>query len=425
MSRKVVENAILLSVIQSLSLGLPVVSLPYLANVLGVDGLGRVAFALSTAMLVAVLADYGFELSASRAVSVHRFRTEKVTEIWCAVTLIKTLLGLTGAAVVLAVSLVSETVRDHLGLIAAGGFAVLGSVLLPQWLFQGLEKLRTISLVQSAARLILFGAIFLFIRGPDDQYLAVLLLSAPTALAGMLALPHILGHLHVSSIRWPSVTSVIEQLQEGRHVFFSASAVNVYTTANTFLLGLFVPASALGYYHLADKGIRAAQAVYGPISSAVYPHVIKLVVADPLEALRFNARLLVWLPFTGAVLGLATFIGSPFAVNALLGPGYEQTVAVLKILAVLPPLTAISNVLGIQTMLPLRMDSIFTRILVSAAALNLLLFVPAVQLFGVFGAAWVNVIVEAFVVLVMAAALHHAGLNPLRSSARARTVGKI
>ena len=97
MSRKrIIENSISLGVVQIVNLGLPLLWLPYLARVLGAEQLGRVAFALSIAQMMVVLTDYGFNLSASKAVAVHRSDKKRVAEIWCSVSASRAILAFFG-----------------------------------------------------------------------------------------------------------------------------------------------------------------------------------------------------------------------------------------------------------------------------------------------------------------------------------------
>ena len=84
--KRLIENALSLSAVQVVTLGLPLLSLPYLALTLGAEQLGRLAFVMSIVQVILVFADYGFNLSASKAVSLHRHDKVRIAEIWVSVT---------------------------------------------------------------------------------------------------------------------------------------------------------------------------------------------------------------------------------------------------------------------------------------------------------------------------------------------------
>ncbi len=413
MHRKILQNLVSLGAVQALTLALPLVSLPYLANVLGAAAMGRLAFALAAAQIVVVVSDYGFELAASKAVSIHRDDPVEVTRIWCTVSVLRALLVVAALAILALAALASQALRSEMGLIACACAMVAGGWLYPHWLFQGLERLALVSGLQALARILCFAALFILVRSEADVAWATFLQSAGLLLTGLLTLPLTLRQLRREGMAWPSLAQVREQLNQGRHIFWSSLAVNIYTSSNAFFLGLVASASAVGQFHVAEKVIRAAQSIYGVISHAVYPHVVRLAMRDEQDVMRFNRILLLVLPLGGALLGIGVYVMAEPVVLWLLGDDYADCATLLKVLACLPFIVALSNVFGVQTMLPLGMDRQFKNILIASAALDLVLFFPMVQAYGALGAAWVNVAVEMFVTGCMAVTLQAMGRNPL------------
>lgn len=414
MSRKrIIENSISLGVVQIVNLGLPLLWLPYLARVLGAEQLGRVAFALSIAQMMVVLTDYGFNLSASKAVAVHRSDKKRVAEIWCSVSASRAILAFFGLIALLSSSLVFDRARDELALFLAAYVMVIGNILYPQWLFQGLEKLRLISVIQVVSRLVLLVLIVFFVKSEADVYWAVLLQAGGGVLGGLLAIPLIVRELDRQHIKWPSSQLLLAQFKDGWHVFLSTAAITVYTSLNSFILGLLVTPTILGYYHIAEKLIRAVQSVYGAISNAIYPHVSRLAAESTQALLIFNKKLFIVLIVGALVFSMALHELAPLVVSTLFGQEYLFSATILQILSPVFVIIVASNVLGIQTMLPLGMESTFSRILIIASLVNLCAFIPSASLFGVIGAAWANLGVELFVTFSMLIALERAGRNPI------------
>jgi len=391
-----------MGVVQLVSLGLPLLSLPYLAAVLGAQQLGRMAFALSVAQILVIFTDYGFNLSASKAVSVNRHNPEKIAEIWCSVTMVRALLALAGLASIGISALIFDRARNELLLFVTAYVMVLGNIMYPQWLFQGLEKLKVISIIQLIARIIVFALIFILVKTSSDIYTATFLQAGGYLFGGTLALPLTLKTLGPRLLHWPSPFKLIEQLKDGWHVFISAAAINIYTSSNTFVLGLFVEPAMLACFHIAEKLIRALQTLYGPISNAVYPHVSQLALIGKDEVLRFNRMLFLRSVGVASLISVTVYFTAPYAIDFIFGHVYLAAADLLKVFSLLPIIIVASNVFGILTMLPLGMEKTYSKIYLLAAIVNIVTFIPAILYFGVVGAAWANVVVELFVTVSMA-----------------------
>jgi PST family polysaccharide transporter len=190
------------------------------------------------------------------------------------------------------------------------------------------------------------------------------------------------------------------------------SAVSLYTTANVLLLGVLAAPAVVAWFAGAERIAKAAVGGITPLTQAFYPRINFLLTQDRDAASR-TARMSVLITVGSALaIGLVLLIGAPFLVRLLLGPGFSQTVPVLRLLSALPPLIAVSNVLGIQWMVPLRLDRQFNWIIAGAGLLNLLLALILVPISGQMGMAVSVVIAELVVTAAMILVLRTRRLDP-------------
>ena len=114
-------------------------------------------------------------------------------------------------------------------------------------------------------------------------------------------------------------------------------------------------------------------------------------------------------------MGVLMFCLAPQLVRVILGTGYAPAVPVLRILALLPPIIGLSNLFGVQWMLPLGMDRQFNWIVLGAGSLNLGIAITLAPLWGPVGMAWAVVSAELFASLSIFILLRSQGLDPFRS----------
>ncbi len=119
----------------------------------------------------------------------------------------------------------------------------------------------------------------------------------------------------------------------------------------------------------------------------------------------FLRRQLLIYTVCGVIGGAVLYVISPWGVPFLLGDRYIDSVGPLQIMAFVPLVVAMSNVMGYETMLPLGMEKIYSRVLISASILNLAIIFPLISWGGAEGTAYAMLVTETFVTVVMAAVL--------------------
>jgi PST family polysaccharide transporter len=268
--------------------------------------------------------------------------------------------------------------------------------------------------VDLSAKICAVAATFICVHGPADEWRVLGLQGAASSLSLLISLGLAIRKV---GLPVPTFRLVNDALRRSLATFIPRNASLLFTVGNAFLLSLFAPPVVVAYYAGADRICRAIVGLLTPASEAVYPRISHLAQRSTMEARRL-ARLAAVVVGTVAVLmGAALFVLAPYLVRTLLGPGFESSVPVLRIFAILPPAFALRNVLGIHWMLPLDMERPLNAIMVAAGLLNILLTILVAPRLGEIGVAWVVVGTQVAASLGTYALLQWIGLNPLRGGA--------
>ena len=394
----VVKNALALYSVQFAEYLLPMITIPYLARILHPDGWGKVVYAQNFSMWIVLVLEYGFGFSASREIARHRDNPQRHAEFASGVLGGNLLLMVPAAILVVVARFTAPQFReDPSYLWLAAGVAVVAAFR-PFWYFQGIEKMTFPAWTNVLGRFLYAAGIFLFIHSQGSAWLVLGL----QGISGIAITAILLGSMYRQiPFQPPSLANALPALKAGWTIFLSRSATSLYTLANTFILGLFVAPAAVAYYGGAERVVLAVIGLMTPFTQALYPRMSHLAVSDQGKAASALSMGLRVFTLIGVVVGAIVFASAPLVVRILLGKAYAPAAGILRVAALIIPLVAVSNILGMQWMLASGMDRVFSRISLVAGVLNVFLATFLSWKFGAIGTAWSIVAAQGFVTFTM------------------------
>ena len=272
--KRLISNFFSLFILQGANYILPLLTLPYLVRVLGVEKFGLISFATATMSYLLVLSDFGFNLSATREISIHRDDPQKIGEVFSAVMLIKLMLVAVGLlALVILVFSVEKFRQDALVYLFSFG-TVIGQAIFPIWFFQGMERMKYITYVNILAKVLFTAAIFVFVHKKEDYLLVPVLTSLGYIVAGSWSLLLVKRNFGIR-MRRVSANVLRYYFKDSSQYFISRVSVSIYTSSNAFVLGLLTNNTTVGIYVMAEKLYMAFQSAYQPLMTVIYPYVAK------------------------------------------------------------------------------------------------------------------------------------------------------
>jgi PST family polysaccharide transporter len=396
---KILSNFFALGIVQGTNFLIPLLVMPFVIKRIGVESFGVTAVAQVIMIYLATVADYGFNLTATREISLNRDAGGNgiLSKIFSTVLTTKIIISIFAFALLLVLVQVVPFFKAVAGIYLFGFTYVLGQSLLVSWFFQGMEKMKFITFSVLIARIIFVILVFLFIRKPDDAFLFLFFFGLGSVLAGIFS---IYTALRIFNLRFlfPSWPDVMRELRNGWQIMISNIFINTYLYSNIFILRFFVNDLVVGYYSIAERIFFAIRQILGIFSQAIYPQICQVTKQSKKQTAAFFRN--VYQPFLLLVCAgsLMVFFFSPEIISLFTSTESEIPAVTLRMLSLVPVIVCL-NIPAYQILVSLDLKKSYLRILTMGALVNFIVNISFADLWGALGTAAAIIITEIFITI--------------------------
>jgi PST family polysaccharide transporter len=358
-NKSIVANFSYLSAFQLFNILLPLVTYPYLIRVLGTETYGVVIFSQAIIMYFSMLINFGFNISATKDVAEYRKNAKKLNEIVSSVFIIKAFLWIFSFIILVGLILFIPSLQKHWLLFIFSFGITFNELLFPQWFFQGIEKMKYITIINIISKILFTFLIFFYVKNEQDYLLVPLFQSMGAFIGGVIAIYVVLVKEKIS-IGLQKITIVKYHFLESLPLFISAVSVQIYVNANKILVGAFLGMTEVAYYDLGEKVLRLIKTPVGMLGQAAFP---SLAIQKSVK--KINNVMKVGI-FITSVLLLLVFIFSDLIVTILGGSDMQNAVPIMRILSVSGLMVAFSQFLGTSRLIIFGYKKEFTQVILSS-----------------------------------------------------------
>lgn len=392
----VFKNYLYLLMIQGANFILPLITIPYLVRTIGTNKFGIVMVAQSLALFLTIVTDFGFNISATREVAMIKNNKESLSQFFFNVIFIKTILLICSFLVLLSLTIFVEKFNQESLVYLLSFGIVFGQVLFPSWFFQGIEKMKMITLINVLAKLIFTVSVFLVIKNQDDYYFVPLFYGLGFLLSGALGFIFSLKYIQYKK---PIVIESIQIAKESFSLFLSNLAVSLYTNMNTFIIGVFVSDSLAGVYSSMEKLIVATKSIYTPLYQAMFPNLSikgKHKIKETIEYMKY------YVGGVGIIISLVIILFAKDILEIIykddLITSYYSIFQILGLIGFLSSL----NMLYVSLFFPaVKAFNDRLKILSFAGLFNVFMVLLLIQFYTIYGVA-ISATISEFFILILA-----------------------
>lgn len=386
-SKVIFYNILSLFSIQGLNYLLPLVNIPYMVRVLGPDKYGVLGFSAAFIAFFNILIVFGFNLSGAQQISIHRTNLQNRSKILCTIILSQLIIALISLFIMILILSASSKLNEHYQIHIYYFLVSVITILQPAWFFQGMEKMKFITLTTFISKAIFTLGIFLLIKKPSHYVLVPKLMFIGGCVGSILTLLILKYKFHIIYYR-PSFRDITDQIQKSKYIFFSDIVTSAYTQSVTFILGIFHSNAVVGYFSAVDKLIKACQGLFQPIVTAFFPYIAKTVNIEKRKIRLVLRKLLLGFAISSVFFGTGLFLFSKQIIDIVFGDEFIPSKAVLRIMSANIPLVAIASILASLIFIGFGKSEKLSKIYTISAFLALILAFILIPVSGERGAAY-------------------------------------
>ena len=253
----------------------PLLLIPYLTRILGTEGYAVYAYVLSFMGVVQTIADFGFTLSGTKKVVDLRGDTAALSRLVGAITVARLMLLCGLFFCVMVVTRFIPIMAENTVYVIWAFFATAGRTVLPDFIFQGNERMGPLTTRYFASKGVQVALTILLVRGPGDLILVAVadVLSEIVDIAwSYRAQKRLFG----VGIARPTFKESVEELRVSAIYCVSNVSSSLFSGFTTVIIGLAITSKTdIAFWSLTLTTVNAVQSLYTPIANSLYPHMIK------------------------------------------------------------------------------------------------------------------------------------------------------
>lgn len=374
------------------------ITFPYISRILLPTGTGKVSFATSVVSYFALFAQLGIPTYGIRAcakVRDDRKALERTVQELFLINLIMSILAY--IVLFLAIAFVPR-MRQEKALFLIVGLTILFNAIGMEWLYKALEQYTYITVRSIIFKLIAVVAMFVLVHEQKDYviYGGISILAASAS--------NVFNFFHAH--KYVSIKPVgsynFRQHLKPIVIFFAMScAATIYTNLDTVMLGFMTSDAEVGYYNAAVKIKSILVSVVTSLGVVLLPRASYYVECKLMDKfcrithVALNFVILISVPLT-----VYFILFAKEGIFFLSGAEYEASIVPMQIIMPTLLFIGLTNIMGIQTLIPLGKEKVVLYSEIAGAVADLLLNVALIPSMASAGAAIGTVVAEGVVFAV-------------------------
>ena len=399
MSKNIKKNYIYNVIYQVLLIIIPIITTPYVSHVLLPEGVGQYSFTSSLINYYLLFASLGFGIYAQREIAKFQGNKKEQSIVFWEINICR-LISVFISLLLNIIFVFTNVYGNNSLLMLIFSINIISVAFDISFLFQGNENFEKLVINNLVIRIIGTISIFIFIKTQNDVWVYVLINALSTIFSCLLMWIYLKQYLVKISVK---ELKPFKHLMGTLKLFIPTIASSIYVILDKSLIGFITGSNAEnGYYEQAEKIVKMILTIITCMGTVMIPrntYEIQQGNFDKVKQNVYNSFHFVW------VLGIPIMAGiiivSPNLVPWFLGESFNTCILLMQLLSLIIIIIGLSNILGLQYLIPMKRDKLFTISITVGAITNLIFNIPLIYFYKSLGAVISTILAELVVTIIM------------------------
>lgn len=391
MDKKLKINFIFNLITQFFTVATPFIISPYISRVLDVSSIGDYNYCYSIVSIFGLFANMGISSYGVPIIARYKDSKEEKSKAFFELLCIKLIFAILSTIVYFTLIF---TVFDkaYITYFIIFGLYILSVFLDITWFFQAVEDFKIICIRTIAIKLFSLILIFCFIKKKSDMNLYILINMLALVLPNILLFYELRKEIIIKKFH----LNIRKHLKPIIELLLPGIAYTFYAMIDKTMLKMITGATTeVGYYEQAYKIAFIGVTIISIFSTVFSSRISALKDDDEIKMLHKYSYFIISIISIPLFIGL--FILADYFIPFYYGPGYEGSINILKLFAILTFVMGISNFVSYQYFIPKIITKPSMIIIFISIIINIVLNIIFIKRWGGFGAALATLIAESFI----------------------------
>lgn len=383
----------------------PLITFPYISRILLPVGSGKISFATSFVQYFNMFAQLGIPVYGIRICAQVRDNRKELTRTAHELLFLNILMGLISYIILGVLIVTVPRLRQERTLYIIISFTIVLTAIGMNWLYQALEQYAYITIRSIIFKIIAILAMFLLVHEQEAYVIYGAISIFAASASNICNFINVHKYIDLKFIGKYNIRRHIKPVL----VFFAMScATTIYTNLDTVMLGFMKTDEDVGYYNTAVKIKSILVSLVTSLGAVLLPRASYYIKQGNMsEFKRINKKALNFVFLVSCPLTVYFIMFAKAGIFFLSGKEFGGSILPMQIIMPTLIFIGVSNILGIQMLIPLGKEKIVLYSEIAGAAVDLIINALLIPGYASAGAAIGTVAAEFVVVCFQAYALRN------------------